>query len=155
MSKQSIKILFVGFFLHSISVSPIVLKISNIYFHVPQIKIIPKGGKLKKSLLIFAAVLGLFIFSQSAHAQNQNFSMTNNTGMILVDVFISPSASDNWGSDVIPKDMILDGETFDFTFTGVDPEHCSWDILFTADDGNKYYMRGVDLCSITSITLSK
>lgn len=118
-------------------------------------KIIPKGGKLKKSLLIFAAVLGLFIFSQSANAQNQNFSMTNNTGMILVDVFISPSASDNWGSDVIPKDMILDGETFDFTFTGVDPEHCSWDILFTADDGNKYYMRGVDLCSITSITLSK
>jgi len=137
-----------------ISVTPIVLKLANIYFHVPKIKI-PEGGTLKKSLLIFAAVLGLFIFSQSVNAQNQNFSITNNTGMILVDVFISPSAADNWGSDVIPKDMILDGETFDFTFTGVDPEHCSWDIMFTADDGVQYYMRGVDLCSITTITLSK
>lgn len=110
---------------------------------------------MKKALFIFIAIIGLVFLSQSANAQNQNFSITNNTGMILVDVFISPSNSDNWGSDVIPKDMILDGETFDFTFTGVDPEHCSWDILFTADDGNKYYMRGVDLCSITTITLSR
>lgn len=110
---------------------------------------------MKRTLLVLSAVVCLFILGQNVNAQSQNFSMTNNTGMILVDVFISPSASDNWGSDVIPKDMILDGETFDFTFTGVDPEHCSWDILFTADDGNKYYMRGVDLCSITTITLSK
>ena len=110
---------------------------------------------MKKAFWIFVVAAGLFIFAGESKAQNQNFSMTKNTGMILVDVFVSPSASDNWGSDVIPKDMILDGETFDFTFTGVDPEHCSWDILFTADDGNKYYMRGVDLCSITSITLSK
>lgn len=111
---------------------------------------------MKRSLFIFAAVLMLFVFGSSLKAQsNQDFSMTNHTGMILVDVFISPSSADNWGPDVIPKDMILDGETFNFTFTGVDPQHCSWDILFTADDGNKYYMRGVDLCSITSITLSK
>ncbi|HMQ78701.1 MAG TPA: hypothetical protein PKE39_02330 [Ignavibacteria bacterium] len=110
---------------------------------------------MKRTFLVLAAVVCLFIMGQSVSAQSQNFSMVNNTGMILVDVFISPSASDNWGSDVIPKDMILDGETFDFTFTGIDPEHCSWDILFTADDGNKYYMRGVDLCSITTITLSK
>lgn len=110
---------------------------------------------MKRSLIIAAAVFMLFVFGGSLKAQSQDFSMTNHTGMILVDVFISPSSADNWGPDVIPKDMILDGETFNFTFTGVDPQHCSWDILFTADDGNKYYMRGVDLCSITSITLSK
>lgn len=110
---------------------------------------------MKKSLFILALVTGLFIFGQSANAQNQNFSMANNTGMILVDVFISPSSADNWGPDDIPKDLILDGETFNFTFTGVDAEHCSWDIMFTADTGTKYTMTGVDLCSITSITLSK
>jgi hypothetical protein len=110
---------------------------------------------MKKALIILFAAAGFFILSQDVKAQNQNFSMTNHTGMILVDVFISPSSADNWGPDVIPKDMILDGETFDFTFTGVDPEHCSWDIMFTADDGVKYYMKGVDLCSITTITLSK
>lgn len=109
---------------------------------------------MKKTLIILAALI-LLALNQSVNAQsNQDFSMTNNTGMTLVDVFISPNNSDDWGSDVIPKDMILDGETFNFTFTGVDPDHCSWDILFTADDGNKYYMKGVDLCSLTSITLS-
>ena len=110
---------------------------------------------MRKALFIFLAAAGFFILSHDVKAQNQNFSMTNNTGMILVDVFISPSSAASWGPDVIPKDMILTGETFDFTFTGVDPEHCSWDIMFTADDGVKYYMNGVDLCSITSITLSK
>lgn len=111
---------------------------------------------MKKALFIAFAAMGFFILSQNVKAQsNQDFSMTNNTGMILVDVFISPSSAANWGPDVIPKDMILDGETFNFHFTGVDPEHCSWDIMFTADDGVKYYMNGVDLCSLTSITLSK
>ena len=110
---------------------------------------------MKKALIILFAAVGFFILSQDVKAQNQDFSMVNNTGMILIDVFISPSSADNWGPDVIPKDMILDGETFNFTFTGVDPEHCSWDIMFTADDGVKYYMKGVDLCTITTITLSK
>ena len=110
---------------------------------------------MKKSLL-FGFVLGvLFLFNSGAQAQSQNFTMTNNTGMILVDVFISPSDSESWGSDVIPGDLILDGESFDFTFTDVSPEKCMWDIMFTADDGVKYYMKGVNLCEITTITLTK
>lgn len=110
---------------------------------------------MKSLILAFAVVLCFCAFNKSANAQSQNFSMTNNTGMILVDVFISPDDQNDWGSDIIPKDMILDGETFDFTFTGVDPEKCIWDIMFTADDGNKYYMQNVDLCNTVSITLSK
>jgi len=107
--------------------------------------------------LFFAAAIFFVLLSLTgkSNAQSQNFSMTNNTGMILVDVFISPNHAEQWGNDVIPKDMILDGETFNFTFTGVDPTHCMWDIMFTADTGSKYYMLDVDLCSITSITLSK
>ena len=110
-----------------------------------------------KKALIFASVLaGLFLFNGISEAQsNQDFSITNNTGMILVDVFISPDDQNSWGNDVIPKDMILDGETFNFTFTGVSPDKCVWDIKFTADTGTEYYMQNVDLCSLTGITLSK
>lgn len=109
---------------------------------------------MKKSLL-FAFLLGvLFLFNSGVQAQSQDFSMTNNTGMTLVDVFISPSDAETWGSDVIPTDMILDGETFNFTFTDVSPEKCMWDIMFTAEDGVKYYMRDVNLCELTTITLS-
>lgn len=110
---------------------------------------------MKKFSFILAFVLCMLALSKDVNSQSQNFSMTNNTGMIIIDVFISPNDENNWGSDVIPKDMILDGETFDFTFTGVDPSKCVWDILFTAQDGNKYYMQDVDLCATTSITLYK
>ncbi|MBE2255168.1 MAG: hypothetical protein IAE65_03135 [Ignavibacteria bacterium] len=85
----------------------------------------------------------------------QNFSMTNNTGMTLIDVYISPSESNDWGEDVIPKDMIADGETFNFTFTDVSPDKCVWDIKFNAEDGVEYFMKGVNLCEISTITLNK
>lgn len=84
----------------------------------------------------------------------QNFSMVNNTGMVLVDVFIAPSESDDWGDDVIPSDVVENGQTFDFTFTGVSPDQCMWDILFTGEDGVEYYMRKVDLCNTSTITLT-
>lgn len=94
------------------------------------------------------------LVSNSTNAQGaQDFTMTNNTGMILIDVFISPDNANDWGSDVIPKDMILDGETFVFKFS-VDEQHCVWDIMFTADNGTKYYMQNVNLCSTTNLTLS-
>src|SRR5690349_24882708 len=109
---------------------------------------------MKSLILAVAVVLCLCAVNTSVKAQSQNFSMNNNTGMILIDVFISPSDAESWGPDVIPKDMIGDGETFDFTFTDVSPEKCSWDILFTAQDGVKYYMRHVDLCNTHTITLS-
>jgi hypothetical protein len=110
---------------------------------------------MKKISFLAVLFLSLGFVSSLVQAQAfQDFTMTNNTGMILVDVYISPDNSNNWGSDVIPKDLILDGETFEFKF-GVDQEHCVWDIKFTADDGVEYYMQDVNLCTITSITLSK
>ncbi|HRE40942.1 MAG TPA: hypothetical protein PLG90_06380 [Ignavibacteria bacterium] len=85
----------------------------------------------------------------------QDFSITNKTGMTLIDVFISPNESNDWGEDVIPTDMIADGETFNFTFTDVSPDKCMWDIKFNAEDGVEYFMKGVNLCEISTITLNK
>jgi len=110
---------------------------------------------MKFNKIFFALIAAVMLSAGGVFAQNADFSMTNNTGMTLIDVFISPSASDNWGSDVIPSDMILDGETFNFTFSNVTSDQCIWDIMFTAEDGVAYYMRGVDLCTLTTITLSK
>jgi hypothetical protein len=110
---------------------------------------------MKFNKMFFALITIAMLSAGGVFAQNADFSMTNNTGMTLIDVFISPSASDNWGSDVIPTDMILDGETFNFTFSDVTADQCIWDIMFTGEDGIAYYMRGVDLCTITTITLSK
>lgn len=110
---------------------------------------------LKKITFLTFVLAVLFLLNTDSQAQSQDFSMTNNTGMTLIDVYLSPTSSDNWGSDVIPGDLILDGETFNFTFTGFDKDNCLWDIKFTADDGNSYTMTGVDLCAITTITLTK
>ena len=97
----------------------------------------------------------MLMAGSSVHAQsNQDFQMVNNTGMILIDVFISPSDAADWGPDVIPKDLILDGESFNFTFADVNADKCLWDIKFTAESGVEYTMTGVNLCELTTITLT-
>lgn len=146
-------------------------------------KILIKQNSTKmKKLLVFTLLFGLIVFFQSCGKTEktetttdktttektetteksedtpkggaQNFSMINNTGMVLVDVFIAPSDSDDWGDDVIPTDVVQNGETFDFTFSDVSPDECMWDILFTGEDGVEYYMRKVDLCNTSTITLT-
>jgi hypothetical protein len=91
---------------------------------------------------------------QTTTGAAQNFQMVNNTGMILVDVFISPNDSEDWGEDVIPKDVIQNGETFDFTFSDVSPDKCIWDIKFTGEDGVAYIMQDINLCKTGVITLT-
>jgi hypothetical protein len=109
---------------------------------------------MKKTLFLFGIVMSFLLISQKSNAQGmQDFTITNNTGMILIDVFISPDNTNEWGNDVIPKDLILDGETFIFKFS-VDEQHCVWDIMFTADNGIKYYMQDVNLCNTINIILS-
>jgi hypothetical protein len=92
--------------------------------------------------------------SSSTDNAVQNFSMVNNTGMTLIDVFISPNDANTWGEDVIPKDVIANGETFDFTFTDVSSDKCIWDIKFTGENGTEYIMQDVNLCKTATITLT-
>jgi len=84
---------------------------------------------------------------------NQNFTLTNNTGHVVTTLNVSPSNSDQWGPDILGRDVLANGESASITFPRAETA-CEWDIKATYDDGDTTDARGVNLCTTTTVTLT-
>ena len=84
---------------------------------------------------------------------NQNFTLTNNTGHVVTTLAVSPSNSDQWGPDILGRDVLNNGESAEVTFERGDSQ-CQWDIKATYDDGDTTDMRAVNLCTVGTVTLT-
>ena len=84
---------------------------------------------------------------------NQNFTLTNNTGHVVTTLAVSPSNSDQWGPDILGRDVLANGESASITFPRAETA-CEWDIKATYDDGDTTDARGVNLCTTTTVTLT-
>jgi hypothetical protein len=83
----------------------------------------------------------------------QDFRLVNRTGFAITHLYISASSETDWGDDILGVDILPNGQNADIEF---DPEddRCLWDIHVTYEDGDKEDYRQVNLCSITTITLT-
>ena len=86
-------------------------------------------------------------------AARQNFTVVNNTGHTVVTLNVSASNDNNWGPDILGRDTLGNGESADITFPH-DTTQCMWDIKATYDDGDTTDMRGVNLCTVATVTLT-
>lgn len=89
----------------------------------------------------------------AADQTNQNFTLVNNTGHIVVTLNVSPNNEDEWGPDILGVDTLANGQTATITFPRGE-DQCSWDIRATYDDGDTTDARGVNLCQIATVTLT-
>ncbi len=93
--------------------------------------------------------------SSPAQAQEakQNFVLVNRTGYELSHVFVSPSAADDWGDDIMGKDVVSDGDSVRVRFER-GTRTCKWDLKVTyTDDDSSAYWRNIDLCTVERITI--
>lgn len=107
---------------------------------------------MRRNLFIAALLVGLCMLN-TVNAQNKSFTVYNQTGSTVTSVSISPHDANSWSANLMANTKsVLSTETFDFKQT-VDPANCAYDVKFTTDDGNEYYMKNVSLCKKNSITL--
>jgi hypothetical protein len=85
-------------------------------------------------------------------AGKQDFILINETGLTIDEFYCSPNNIDNWEEDVLGKDVLLDGESVEITFS-TDTEECLWDLLIVDEDGDKVYWQDINLCEAAKITL--
>jgi hypothetical protein len=104
---------------------------------------------IKTSLIAAAALVG---FSGSAFASDADFTLVNKTGYQIDSVYVSPTKVDEWGSDIMGKDALADGEKVDIVFPHGGGK-CKFDIKVKYNDGDNAEWGGVDLCEYTAITL--
>ena len=84
---------------------------------------------------------------------NQNFTLINNSGHTVMTLNVSPSNEDSWGPDILGSNTVANGASGTVTFPR-EAEQCSWDIRATYDDGDTTDVRGVNLCQISTVTLT-
>lgn len=84
---------------------------------------------------------------------NLDFTLHNATGKILKEVYVGPNSSDEWGSDVMGKDVVGDGESVHLSFhPKATAKH--WDLKIVFDDGKSTVWSNFDLTTIDDITIS-
>jgi hypothetical protein len=83
----------------------------------------------------------------------QDFTLVNSTGHIVTALNVSPSDEDTWGENILGGDKLGNGESAQITFDRGE-KACVWDIRATYDDGDTTDARGVNLCQVTTVTLT-
>ena len=99
-----------------------------------------------------AALLGAAAFCTPALAGDQDFRLVNKTGYQIDEVYVSRSASQNWGNDVMGRDSLSDNESVKITINA--PGNvCRWDLKVKYNDGDKAEWTNLNLCNISKVTL--
>ena len=109
--------------------------------------------------LLAPPILGILMLAtmvvastSAALADSRDFTLNNNSDVIITHVYVSSVNTSSWEEDVLGRDVLSPGESVDITFSG--PGACSYDIKVLAVDGREGYLWGVDLCSTTDVTFS-
>jgi hypothetical protein len=107
---------------------------------------------MKKGLFAGAFLAAAFAAS-AAWAAAQDFTIHNHTGHVIVTLNVSPTASNQWGPDILGRDVLADGESAEVSFDRAE-DQCIWDIRVTYDDDTENDERGVNLCETTDVTFT-
>ncbi|WP_286192051.1 hypothetical protein [Roseomonas genomospecies 6] len=99
-----------------------------------------------------AAMAAMFLFHGVALAGQQDFTIMNKTGYPLKHIYVSESDNEKWDEDVLGRDVLEDGESFDLSFAKAE-KTCKWDMKVIYDDGESAVWQDLNLCQISKLTL--
>lgn len=111
--------------------------------------------RMMKAALV-AAGLAVAILSsvqlQAAQNRKLDFTLVNKTGLTIDKVFVSPSKDDEWGEDVMGKDVLKNGESVEIQFSRKETT-CMWDLKIVDEEDDSVEWTDLDLCKANEITL--
>lgn len=106
----------------------------------------------KKLLSIAVFALVLLAGAGVAAAGTQDFTLVNDTGVDIAELYIAPSASEDWEEDVLGTDILKDGASVEITFSPK-LKAKTWDLMVVDGEGEEITWSGLALNEITKITL--
>lgn len=106
---------------------------------------------MKLSALAICAVVASL--SAPTIAQSKlDFTLKNDTGLTIAELYVSPNTSEDWEEDVLGKDVLEHGASLDIAFSRTE-KTCLWDLKIIDDDDDAVEWESLDLCKASHITL--
>jgi hypothetical protein len=110
---------------------------------------------MKKILFLLAIVAGLSFFSaKNSSAQALTYDVINNTGVTLVDVFVSPAEQNSWGNDILPNNLFENGATVTVNIPAEYGTTCMFDMKITDGAGGHITFTGIDACKLITLQIN-
>ena len=111
-------------------------------------------AKIPTAVAIGVICLFSLLGAATSFAEGElDFTLHNETGKVLKEVYVGPTSSDEWGSDVMGKDVVGDGESVHISFhPKATAKH--WDLKIVFDDDKSTVWTNFDLTTIDDITIS-
>jgi hypothetical protein len=89
----------------------------------------------------------------TAGTTQQDFAIVNNSGRTVTRLTNSIANEDDWGIDMLRMEPLPDGGTAQVSL-GRGADQCLWDFRATFDGGETRDWRSVNLCEVSSVTLT-
>ena len=101
-------------------------------------------------VLVFAlsAIVATAAFAQG----KQDFTLHNETGVEIHELYVSPHSSDDWEEDVLGQDTLADGDSVDIHFSPKTKAKL-WDLKVVDGKGNSITWENLNLLEIADVTL--
>jgi hypothetical protein len=95
---------------------------------------------------------GTHNFASSTIQNKQDFTLHNETGQEIIEVYVSPTGVDNWEEDILGQDTLPSGESVAISFTRRREDR--WDIKVVFRSGKNSVWTKLNLSQITDVTIS-
>ncbi|HEY8345461.1 MAG TPA: argininosuccinate lyase [Bacillota bacterium] len=82
---------------------------------------------------------------------SHSFTLINESGFDIYEIYISPSSSNDWEEDILEDDILPHGGHLEIAFDYADVE--SWDLLIVDEDGNSSSWEALNLLEIYTIRI--
>ncbi len=116
-----------------------------------------KGTAEMKRIIAAATALGIAFTMAScgkkAAKSPNDFALVNNIGTPISEVYISESANDDWGQNILGTTVLENGKTLDVAFSGAATSTNVFDIAVFTNGGTEYQFKSLDLNTASVITL--
>ena len=104
------------------------------------------------ALCLAVVALASMTLQATQQRRNLDFTLVNRTGLTIMEVYLSPTNSDEWGEDVMGKDVLANRDKVDIVFSSTETE-CNWDLKVVDEDDDSIEWTKLNLCTASEITL--
>ena len=104
-----------------------------------------------RNLIVAGLFAGAAVLTAPAYAANRHVDIVNKTGKTLKHFYASTTGTDSWEEDILGRDVIADGETFDIDVDDGSGA-CKYDFKAVFENGASSVHNNVNVCQVSSFT---
>ena len=100
---------------------------------------------------VTASCAALLLLAGAAQGANRHVDIVNKTGMTIKHFYASTTGTDDWEEDILGRDVIEDGDTFDINVDDGSGA-CRYDFKAVFENGASLVRNNINVCQISTFT---